>query len=149
MPYICIFIFEPSIISHPDTSCRHLWFQYGSLKDVSDRLAPYNKSPLLFYAEAEQVFAHLCSVFDVSKVFSYMESGVRITYERDKSIKRYFINKNIEWIESKRDGIVRGAKNRLGWDDQWYETMERSAIINRYEKQEAIAFTNPFYVFVG
>ncbi|MFM7823136.1 MAG: FAD-binding domain-containing protein, partial [Bacteroidota bacterium] len=127
-----------------DTSYRHLWFQYGSLMDISRKLTPFNKSPLLFYAEAEQVFAHLCESFDVLKVFSYMESGVQITYERDKKIKHYLKNKNIPWVESKRDGIVRGAKNRLGWDDQWYETMERSALVNQYEKQNALAFTNPF-----
>lgn len=73
-----------------------------------------------------------------------MESGVRITYERDKRLGRFFRSNNINWIESKRDGIVRGAKNRIGWDDQWYETMERPAFVNRYSKQEAIAFTNPF-----
>lgn len=98
----------------------------------------------MFYAETEEVFAYMCSEFDVSTVFSYMESGVQITYNRDKKIKRFFISNNIRWVESKRDGIVRGAKNRLGWDDQWYETMERSTTINRYSKQEPIPFKNPF-----
>ncbi|MFN5223423.1 MAG: deoxyribodipyrimidine photo-lyase/cryptochrome family protein [Bacteroidota bacterium] len=144
IPYLCVFIFEPSIISHPDTSHRHLWFQHQSLKDISDRLTPYNKSPWLFHAEAEQVFSHLCSQFEVSKVFSYMESGVRITYERDKKIKSFFQSNNIRWFESKRDGIVRGAKNRMGWDGQWYETMEQPPIMNLFQKQEPLTYTNPF-----
>jgi deoxyribodipyrimidine photo-lyase len=144
LPYLIIFIFEPSLLSYPDTSPRHLWFQHGALKEMSQVLGPYNKSPMVFHEEAITVFSHLIDVFHVECVFSYMESGTQVTYNRDLELKTLFLSNKITWTESKRDGIVRGAKNRDGWDQQWFETMESPAIQNRFRQQTDIEFHNPF-----
>ena len=53
--------------------------------------------------------------FDVKNVFSYQESGIQISWERDRVISKMFQRKGLSWKEFQRDGIIRGIKNR----DQW------------------------------
>jgi deoxyribodipyrimidine photo-lyase len=143
-PYLPVFIFEPDIISYPDCSNRHLWFQYASIVDIKQKLEPFNKAPVVFHASAESVFRFLSESFHVKSVFSYRESGTRVTYERDKQLSRFFKSNDIKWIECKRDGIMRGIKNREGWDEQWYSTMNGAIHKNHFLKQDPIAFDNPY-----
>jgi len=49
LPYLTFFLFEPSMISHPDTGLRHLQFQYHSLREMQTALLPFGKSPRIFY----------------------------------------------------------------------------------------------------
>ena len=56
LPYLIIFLFEPSIIAHPDCSLRHLQFQYHSLVELNVYFKPYNQTIYLFQEEAIPVF---------------------------------------------------------------------------------------------
>ncbi|MGB5226972.1 MAG: deoxyribodipyrimidine photo-lyase, partial [Eudoraea sp.] len=38
IPYLIIYMFEPSLIKHPDTSLRHLQFAYHSLMAMNKSL---------------------------------------------------------------------------------------------------------------
>ena len=143
-PYLIFFIFEPSIISHPDTSARHLLFNYHSILEMNKKLAEFNQIVKIFYGEATDVFKRLLSMYKVSEVFSYQESGVLKTWQRDKAVARILHNKNIDWKESQRDGILRGIKNREGWDKVWYSTMSMPVIQNTYKLQETNIETNVF-----
>lgn len=143
-PYLVVFIFEPQIISYPDTSARHLWFQYLSLIELSNKLEGYHKAPIIFHASADDVFQYLSECFHVKRVYSYQESGIQITYDRDKRIARFFKETGVKWIECKRDGIMRGIKNRDGWDDQWFTTMNSPIRKNQYKLQEKLQLENPY-----
>ncbi|MDX1666248.1 MAG: deoxyribodipyrimidine photo-lyase, partial [Saprospiraceae bacterium] len=144
LPYLPIFIFEPSSLAHPDTSLRHLQFQYHSLQGMSEELENYHKPVTIFHEEAATVFEWLCSRYAVQSVFSYQESGVQLTYDRDKALKRFFRSKGIEWKEFQRDGIIRGIDHRKGWIDRWYETMHAPRIDNTFAKQRKVVLDNPF-----
>ena len=50
--------------------------------------------------------------FEVKNVFSYQESGVQISWERDRLISNMLKEKGVSWKEFQRDGIIRGIKNR-------------------------------------
>lgn len=144
LPYLIIFIFEPSVIGFPDTSLRHLQFQYHSLQRMDEALAPFDRKVILFYAEALTVFDYLHQQFDVGHVFSYQESGIQVTYERDKRIAKYFKANGVRWKQFQRDGVIRGIKNREGWDKKWYAAMSAPALQNRFSKSNLPAFGHPF-----
>ena len=120
LPYLVIYTLEPSIIQHADTSLRHLQFINHSLRELRE-----NKSiPVhLLYGEVTDIFAKLIDQFKIQHVLSYQESGINITWDRDKAIKGILDKNNIHWTEFQRDGIIRGIKHRKGWDKQWYQTM--------------------------
>lgn len=144
LPYLSIFLFEPNLYQYPDTSHRHLQFQYHSAKSLQLTLQPYNKSPILFRADAEDVFKWLIDEFNINTVFSYQESGVSLTWKRDKRIATLLTDNDIEWVEAQRDGILRGIKNRVGWDQEWYKNIKSPVIKNYFEVQEEIKINSPF-----
>ena len=146
IPYLSIFIFEPSIISYADTSLRHLQFQYHSLLELNVEFKNNNKCIFLFQAEAIDVFNLLHQQFDIQNVFSYQESGIQLTYERDILLNQFFKNNSIDWIQYQRDGIIRKLKNRNDWDKKWFETMHQPMIQNNYKYQAAITFQNPYEI---
>ena len=132
--YIIVYLFEPSIISYKDTSIRHLQFIYKSLKVMNDGLKNYNRSVCIYEKEALDTFKDLISKHTINTVYSYQESGIGITYERDKKLKSLFDRSRIKWCEYQRDGIVRGITNRKGWDKKWFATMKEKQIHNKYSK---------------
>ena len=146
LPYRVIFIFEPSLVAHPDCSDRHLRFQWQSIQDMNRTwrgLTPdsgvqkQNKARQVdvFWGEAEAVFSSLLEVFDVQRVLSYQESGIEKTFQRDKAIAQLLKEKGVTWQECQRNGVLRGIKDRVDWDKRWFVWMFEPLIENTYRKQ--------------
>ena len=144
LPYIPIYIFDSDLIKHLDTSDRHLQFIYHSIIDINRKLSAYNKEVEIFYGKSENIFKELQNKFNIENIYSYRESGIKLSWERDIIIKN-FCNKNlITWTEFQRDGILRGIKNRDNWNKNWHIEMHKKIIENKYKKQEKINFNNKF-----
>lgn len=144
LPYILIYLFEPSIITYPDTGLRHLRFQYHSILQLNEKLKSCNKEVILFYAEAITALSAIKAQFEIEAVFSYQESGTQITYDRDKAVAEYCSGNNITWRQFQRDGIIRGIKNRFEWDKNWFLTMSSPLIKNQFAPREYPAFKNDY-----
>ena len=142
LPYLIIFIFEPSIISHPDCSIRHLQFQYHSLKELNVFFSKFNNEINIFHQEAVTVFESLIATFNVQHIYSHQESGIQKTFDRDIALKKVFDDRGIAWKEFQRDGIIRGLKNRKDWDKLWYVEMHQPIITNTYSIREKFAYQN-------
>ena len=144
LPYLPIYIFDSNLIKHPDTSDRHLQFIYHSIIDINRKLSAYNKEVKIFYGKSENVFKELQSKFDIQNIYSYRESGIKLSWERDIRVKNFCEKNSISWTEFQRDGILRGIKNRKNWNKNWHIEMHKKIIENKYEKQEKIIFKNKF-----
>ncbi len=144
LPYLIIFVFEPLMMAYPDTSLRHLQFQYQSITQLNKKLSTYNKEVIIFNTDIVTVFDIIQAQFTITTIFSYQESGIQLTYDRDQLVKKYCKANQIEWRESQRDGIVRGIKNRIGWDKQWYANMHNPVIVNQYKALTDLPFHNPY-----
>ena len=144
LPYLPIYIFDSNLIKHPDTSDRHLQFIYHSIIDINRKLSAYNKEVEIFYGKSENVFKELQSKFDIQNIYSYRESGIKLSWERDIIVKNFCKKNSISWTEFQRDGVLRGIKNRKNWNKNWHIEMHKKIIENRYEKQEKINFKNKF-----
>ena len=143
LPYRVIFIFEPSLVGHPDCSERHLRFQWQSLMDMNrtwrglarDSGAPEEikaRQVEVFWGEAEAVFKALLAEFQVVRVLSYEESGIEKSFQRDQAIAQLLKSQGVVWQEFPRNGVLRGIKNRLGWDKKWFVTMAEPLVENGY-----------------
>ena len=66
IPYLIIYLFEPSRIEYPDTSQRHLQFVYHSIGNLNKVLSEFNRLTKLFYFFITLPRA-LCSTFLVTK----------------------------------------------------------------------------------
>ena len=89
LPYLVIFLFEPSIISYPDTSIRHLQFQYHSILTLNKKLSAFQRKVDIMETEALAALEHIFNLYDIMTIFSYQESGIQHTYNRDLEIKKF------------------------------------------------------------
>lgn len=143
IPYIILYLFEPSLMAHPDTSLRHLQFQYFSIQDVNATCSNTGKYIHLFHCDAVQAFEFLLEKFEIKTLISYQENGIMATWERDRQIARICAEKNIIWKEFQKGGVKRGIKNRNHWEKQWHEAIESKIIVN-HPTTQCIKIPHPF-----
>ncbi len=124
-PTLLLYIFEPSVMNNYDSDIRHWRFVYESLADMNKCLQSNNLEVLICHQEAEIVFEKLAENFKIKNVFSYQETGVKITFDRDKRLKKFFAIHQVNWRESQSGGVFRGLKNRKTWREDWYEIVNR------------------------
>lgn len=144
LPYLLVYLFEPTMLTYPDTSLRHLQFIYGSIEHMNTRLQPYGKKVDVFYGNAIDVYSFLSEKFSINTVWSYQESGIQKTWERDKEVKQFFNVHGIRWTEFQRDGIERARTNRLDWEKHWFRHIQKPIIENTFRHSEGIDFDHPF-----
>lgn len=144
LPYLIVFLFEPELMAHPDTSLRHLQFQYHSIAQMNKKLSNAGREVHSIHCDALPFFSELSEGFSIETVFSYQESGTQITFSRDLALKKLFIQRGIAWQEFQRDGIMRGITNRDNWDSRWFAAMHQPVIENTFATSQPVGFTNPY-----
>lgn len=135
IPYLPIYIFDPELIAHPDTSPRHLSFIRGSIEDMNKILEPLGRTVKSFCAPSLEVLNQLWVLFDIKNIYSYQESGVQVTWERDKSVAHWCKTHGVQWSEFQQNGVQRGLSHRKDWVKDWYTTMSQPIITNRFSRQ--------------
>lgn len=144
LPYFIIYLFEPDMMSNEDTSLRHLQFQYHSILRMNEKLAESDHRVLMCYATIPMVLGALQQDYTIKNMYSYRESGTKITYQRDKQVEAYCTYHRIAWYQFQRDGILRGIRSRENWDRKWFGAMYGSIIENQFHKRKTLPFENPF-----
>ena len=144
IPYIIIYMFEPSIIKYPDTSPRHLQFVYHSIQHLNTVLNPFKRKINICNGEAENIFKFLRNQFIIKNIFSYQESGTNTTFNRDKKIALFCTKNGIVWQEFQRDGVLRGITNRDNWSKLWHQKMHAPVIYNQYSISKLKDLEHPF-----
>ena len=127
--YIIVYLFEPKIINFSDSSLRHQQFIYHSILEINRSLKKYRRKVHIFKSDANAFFEHITSIYQINIVFSYQETGINITWDRDKKLHKTLISKNIKWVEFENQGVCRGIDNRINWDKNWF-TYVNSQVIN-------------------
>ncbi len=148
-PYLIVYCFEPSLIRYPDTSLRHLQFIFQSLLALNEELGAFERRVDIFYAEALEMFAFLQEQFSIDQVFSHRESGIKVTWERDKKVAQYLQELGTEWVESQKDAVLRGLNNRNRWEKERERFLESPMIENTFSQQTLPTLTHPFLIPVA
>ena len=119
IPTLIVYVFEKSLESDNHYSSRHWNFIKQSLVDINLQLANFNSKVLCVSGEILSVFNSLQEEYRIDNVFSHQETGIKITYDRDKSFSRYCKNNFINWKENINNGIFRGLNGRKNWVQNW------------------------------
>ena len=123
LPTLLVYFFEPSVMNYDDSDVRHWRFIYESIQELQKQLKTHNTQLYYFHNEAEFVFEHLISIYDINTVFSHQETGNKITFDRDISMESFFKKNEIVWKQSQTNGIIRKLKSRSDWDKRWEKVM--------------------------
>ena len=122
-PFLIIYCFEPSVIAYHDSDVRHWRFVFQSLMEMQSELNQRGKHIYIFQQEAIDLYKALNHQFDIQTVYSHMEVGNLLTFERDKTLQFFFNANQILWKESQLNGVIRRLKSRADWEKRWKKTM--------------------------
>ena len=112
---LLLYVIENSLIQNNHFSKRHLNFIKQSLEDLNQRLAKFNTEILTVCGEVQSNFEKLSKYFLIEKVYSHYETGIDITYKRDKKMAKWFVENKIRWYEKRQQGVFRGIADRKNW----------------------------------
>ena len=142
--YIIIYLFEPNQMNHLDYSLRHQQFIYQSIKAMNKILKTHNREVHIFHANADTVFEYLTLKYSIQNIFSYQETGTNNSWKRDKKVSKILAERKVNWIESENQGVIRGSKNRKGWDKHWFAHATSSIIPYIYSYNNFSLLKSPF-----
>ena len=118
-PVLLFYCFEPSLLIDQHTSARHWHFISESLDDFDHFLTSFDTKILRAHSEVIKAFRELLVQFDIQQVFSYQETGIKLTYDRDRAVSAFLRQSAIAWTEFRSNGVERGLTHRLGWRERW------------------------------
>ena len=110
---------------YDDSDVRHWRFVYESLMDMNLKLQDLKAQVYIFQNEVQPVFQCLAEEFDIQNVFSHQEIGNKLTFDRDLQMQTFFMEKEINWKESRTNGIIRRLKNRSDWEKRCSSRVRR------------------------
>lgn len=127
-PVLCLFVFEQLLIEDSHYSQRHWDFIKESIRDLNSALKVYETKILAINSDIISACNLISNSYQIKQVFSHQESGIQVTFDRDKAFKRYCKNNLIAWHESIQNGVIRGLKNRDLWFENWNTIMSQPLI---------------------
>jgi deoxyribodipyrimidine photo-lyase len=122
-PVLCLYVYEPELMAHPTTHAAHLDFINASLAELDAALRARGGGLVTRVGDLPDVFDRLHAQRPIARLWSHEETGLGITYERDKRVKRWCREQGIEWIELPNHGVFRPHSGRDGWSARWRRRM--------------------------
>ncbi|WP_299666470.1 cryptochrome/deoxyribodipyrimidine photo-lyase family protein [uncultured Polaribacter sp.] len=116
---LLVYVFENSLLEDAHYDERHWNFIKQSIQDLNTDLKKYNTKVLCVQTEVVNAFNTLFDSYKINTVFSHQETGLLITFNRDKEFTRYCRNNSVNWIENNNNGVLRGLLTREDWFEKW------------------------------
>ena len=122
---LLVYSFEPFWTKDDHYGEKHIRFIKQSLQDLQDQLQSFNTKILLLESDFPKALQQLNTRLPIKEMFSYQETGLKITYDRDKAVTRWCNQNGVAWQESVQNGVFRGIKNRKNWKNDWVDFINR------------------------
>lgn len=103
----------------------HEWLPFVFEEVKQDNSPPLTGPPALwvFHREVIDVLTALQSQFIIDSIYSHQETGIALTYKRDKAVAQFCRQQGISWHEFQNNGVIRALTNRDTWAADWQQTM--------------------------
>lgn len=121
--HLILYVHEPEVWRHPAYSGRHARFVREGLADLNAQLAAFGTRVHEWTGDPVKLFQHWAARGELTAVFSYMETGLKVTYDRDKAVAKVLRAAGVPWLEFQQNGVHRGRRDRTGWREAWYRFM--------------------------
>lgn len=133
-PVLLVYIVEPILLNNAHYRGRHWHFIAQSLDDINRKLARFGAEVVILEGSAPELLATLHKTFPFQRLLSYEETGLAVTFERDRDVTKIAQQCRFVWQEFPANGIERGRTNRRGWSRRWAQIMSspiRTTDLNR------------------
>ena len=140
-PLVLLYIVEPELLADPHYRGRHWYFIAQSLEAMNEQLNPLGGRIDILEGDPISVLKALHSERAIGTLFSYEETGLGVTFQRDREVARFCRSEGITWTEFQTNGVQRGRQDRRGWNRSWHAVM--SAAQTRVAPDRLIAQLRP------
>ena len=141
-PVLLLYCFEPSLLASAESDERHWRFVWQSIVDMNEELERYGAEVLVAHREVLPTLEILSRQYRLH-LYSYAETGLRITYDRDKAVKAWCETEGIDWQEFPANGVQRGRRDRQDWMKTWYAFMRAPQDEVRLDKAVFLRLAGP------
>ena len=131
---LLFYSFEPLWTNDSHYSSKHLAFIHQSLCNLQQKLQKWNTKILVIAENLPDALTKIHNHHQITHLFSHQESGMKITYDRDKAVKKWCKKNAVIWKESVQNGIFRGIKNRKTWKDDWVSFVNQPMVNPELDK---------------
>lgn len=122
-PILLLYVVEPALLSDPHYRRRHWHFIAQSLTDLNQQLQPHGARLWVLEGDACELLHALHRTLGINTLFSYEETGLEVTFARDRQIAAMARSEGIHWVEFPSNGVQRARRHRRGWNARWGKIM--------------------------
>jgi deoxyribodipyrimidine photo-lyase len=116
-PVICMYVYEPSLIVHPEFAVAHQVFTNQSLKELRQGLRALGGELTLRVSEVLNVVEEPLAEVHFEYIWAHEETGTFASYERDQ--RAWAKASGIPFTELPNNGLIRRSTSRDGWAKKW------------------------------
>jgi deoxyribodipyrimidine photo-lyase len=120
---LCLYVYEPELMAHDTTDAAHIDFINASLLELDAALRRLGGQLITRVGRLPEVFDRLHAEQPFDRIWSHQETGLGITFDRDRRVKRWARSRSIELIEVPNHGVFRPHPSRDGWSARWRRRM--------------------------
>lgn len=122
-PLLLLYIAEPALLNDPHYDVRHWRFVRQSLQDMNRRLKPLRLRVEKCSGDPLEILAAIHQQVGINTLHSHAETGLGVTFARDRAVQRWCRQVGISWIERPTGAVIRGLTHRTNWDQHWSSVM--------------------------
>lgn len=127
-PVICLYVVEPGLWSQPDASTRQWGFVRESLLDLDLELRARGARLRVCVGDVVEVLTRLHARIPLEAVHAHQETGNAWTHARDRAVAAWCRAHGVAWLEWPQFGVVRGLRDRDGWQSLRDDFMAAPAV---------------------
>ncbi len=121
---LLMYVFEDILFSDFHYSARHFDFIKQSIVEMNNQLKLFNTQVLCVKGSVIEALDTLSEQYSIA-LYSHQETGIGLTFDRDKLVKQWADKNGVHWNESLQQGVFRRLPNRKKWIHLWTAHMNR------------------------
>ena len=122
-PTLMIYVIEPTLLRNPHYRGRHWQFIGQSLEDLQCAAEALGHRIEVLEGDAVDIFNEVHRKLGITRLLSYEETGLDLTFKRDHAVAKFCQSEGIDWREFQTNGVERGRRDRKGWNRSWHRFM--------------------------
>ncbi|MEM6261423.1 MAG: FAD-binding domain-containing protein [Bacteroidota bacterium] len=141
-PILMVFAFEPALVESPESDVRHWRFAWQSVTEICKRLSQNGHRLYICNRNFPEVLREITGHFELKGLYSHQETGLRVSFDRDKEVKRICRKWGIPWHEWRQDGVIRGKQTRNGWWESWKADMQAPLVTPDLDQMTSVTVSD-------
>ncbi|MFG5409813.1 FAD-binding domain-containing protein [Piscinibacter sakaiensis] len=114
-PVLALYVYEPSVLRAPQSDACHLGYVNDCLAALRAALARRGCPLLVLEGECPEVLEGLRRVHGFRTLWSHEETGLEVTWARDRRVAAWCRAQGVAWHELPQNGVVRRLAPRRSW----------------------------------